>query len=143
MAMSGVWRTWFALWCLSIGGFGVLLAGGAFAATDGPVRLLMTVLQGGGDVDFAPALRFSLAVMGAVTIGWAVTLHVMIRAAIALGSAGRPLWTAVSAGMASWFVIDCTLSVATGFGLNIIPNLLLVTIYVAGLIGSGVLKSSA
>lgn len=100
----------------------------------------MSVLRGGGEFSLSPALRFSFAVMGAVTIGWAVTLHLMIRAAIALGDAGRPLWAASSTGMASWFVIYCTLSVATGYGLNVIPNLSLVTIYVVGLIGSGVLK---
>ena len=140
--MSGFWRNWFAIWCVSIGGFGTLLAGGAFPQTDGPAGLLMTLLQGGGEVSFDPALRFSFAVMGAVTIGWAVTLHLMIRAAIALGDTGRPLWTAATAGMMCWFVIDCALSVATGFGLNVIPNLSLVTIYVVGLLGSGVLKLS-
>ena len=140
--MSGFWRSWFAIWCMSIGGFGVILAAAAFARTDGPAGMLMSVLQGGGAFSFDPALRFSFAVMGAVTIGWAVSMHLMIRTAITLGESGRPLWTAVSAGLASWFVIDSILSVATGFGLNVIPNLLLTTFYVVGLIGSGVLKSS-
>ena len=45
--------------------------------------------------------------------------------------------------MVSWFVIDSTLSVATGFGLNVVPNIALAGMYVVGLLGSGVLKKSA
>lgn len=81
--------------------------------------------------------------MGAVSIGWAVTLFSTIRAAIDLGGHGRPLWNAISAGMISWFAIDSTLSLATGFGLNVVPNLALAGIYVVGVMGSGALKTSA
>ena len=85
-------------------------------------------------------LRFSLAVMGAVSIGWAVTLFFFLRAAIDLGGQGRPLWNAITAGMVSWFVIDSALSVATGFGLNVVPNIALALMYIVGLIASGALK---
>lgn len=141
--MSGFWRGWFAIWCVLIGLFGAVLSGGAFEATSGPVRLVLAGLRGPGEALFDPALRFSLAVMGAVSIGWAVTLFAVIRAAIALGDQGRPLWTAVSAGMVSWFLIDSALSVATGFGLNVVPNLGLAGMYVVGLVGSGPLKRPA
>lgn len=141
--MSGVWRGWFLAWCVSIGVFGAVLSGGAFEATSGPVRLVLDNLHGPGVLSFTPVLRFSLGVMGAVSIGWAVMLHFVVRAAIDQGREGRRLWNAISAGMASWFVIDCTLSVATGFGLNVVPNLVLAGMYVAGLIGSGVLKTRA
>lgn len=139
--MSGFWRGWFAVWCLSIGIFGAVLSGGAFEATSGPVRLLLAGLKGPGEAVFDPVLRFSLAVMGAVSIGWAVTLFATIQAAIALGDQGRPLWRAISMGMATWFVIDSALSVATGFSLNVAPNLVLVAMYVIGLRGSGALRS--
>lgn len=138
--MSGFWRGWFAIWCVSIGLFGAVLSGGAFEATSGPVRLVFDNLHGPGELTFSPVLRFSLGVMGAVSIGWAVMLYFVVRAAIDQGPGGRPLWNAISAGMASWFVIDCTLSIATGFGLNVVPNLALAGMYVAGLIGSGALK---
>ena len=85
-------------------------------------------------------LRFSLAVMGAVSIGWAVTLFFFVRAAIDLGGQGRPLWDAITASMVSWFVIDSALSVATGFGLNVVPNIALALMYIVGLIASGALK---
>jgi hypothetical protein len=141
--MSGFWRGWFNIWCLSIGVFGAVICGGAFEATSGPIRLLLSLLHGGGQAAFDPALRFSLGVMGAISIGWAVTLFLVIRAAIGLEGRGRPLWNAVSAGMASWFVIDSTLSVATGFGLNVASNLLLAGAYVVALLGSGALKTRA
>ena len=73
---------------------------------------------------------------------WAVTLAFIIRAAIAMEDRARPLWNAITAGMISWFVIDCTLSIATGFGLNVLPNLVLAGMYGVGLIGSGALKRS-
>lgn len=43
--------------------------------------------------------------------------------------------------MVSWFLIDSILSVATGFGLNVLPNVLLAGLYVVGLVGSGALKA--
>lgn len=141
--MSVFWRTWFFVWCLSLGAFGLVLAGGGVEATSGPVRFILSMLQGGGQISFDPPLRFSLAVLGAVSVGWAVTLFLMIRAAIDLKEAGRPLWNAITAGMVSWFVIDSTLSVVTGFGLNVVPNVVLAGTYLIGLMGSGALNKSA
>lgn len=138
--MSGFWRGWFVVWCLSIGIFGAVLCGGAFEPTSGPVRLVLASLRGPSDAHFDSTLRFSLGVMGAVSIGWAVTLFFVVREAIALAAGGRALWNAITAGMVSWFVIDSTLSVATGFALNVAPNVALAGMYVVGLLGSGALK---
>ena len=141
--MSGFWRVWFVVWCISIGIFGAVLSGGAFEASSGPVRLVLSKMHGPSEALFDSTLRFSLAVMGAVSIGWAVTLFLIVRTAIDLGGNGRPLWNAISAGMISWFVIDSTLSVATGFGLNVLPNLALAGMYGVGVLGSGALKTPA
>lgn len=140
--MSGFWRGWFQVWCVSIGLFGAVLCGGAFEATSGPIRLLLTTFNSAVDPRFDATLRFSLALMGAVSIGWAVTLAFIVRAAIAMEDRARPLWNAITAGMISWFVIDCTLSIATGFWLNVLPNLVLAGMYGVGLIGSGALERS-
>jgi hypothetical protein len=43
--------------------------------------------------------------------------------------------------MISWFVIDSTLSCATGYGLNVIPNIALTAMYAVGLLRSGALKA--
>jgi hypothetical protein len=141
--MSGFWRAWFMSWCLSIGVFGIVLAGGAFEATSGPVSLLFSWLQGPSEIVWNAPMRFSLGVMGGVSIGWAVMLTLVVRAAIAAGEVGRPLWNAVSAGMAAWFVIDGILSVATGFAMNVAPNTLLAGMYLVGLFGSGALRRAA
>lgn len=109
-------------------------------ATSGAVRLIFSVLHRDGPIAFDPPLRFSLAVLGAVSFGWAVTLSLIIDAAIDMGEAGRPLWNAITGGLVSWFAIDSTLSVVTGFGLNVLPNIMLAGMYVIGLIGSGALK---
>ena len=59
-----------------------------------------------------------------------------------MGEAGRPLWNALTAGMVTWFVIDCGLSIATGFGLNVVPNTVLAGMYFFGLRASGALKQT-
>lgn len=140
--MSRFWQGWFMTWCGLIAVFGLVLTGGAFEATTEPVRLLLAGLRGPTPAQFDPTLRFSLAVMGAVTIGWAVTLALVVRAAIKLGPDGRPLWHAISVGLGTWFLIDSALSIATGFALNVAPNLALAGIYMAGILGSGVLRRS-
>ena len=140
--MSSFWRAWFTLWCISVGIFGLVLAGGALEATSDPVRFLLSTLNSDTVITFDPVLRFSLAVMGSVSIGWAVTLYLMIIAAIDLGARGRPFWNAITAGMVSWFVIDSILSVVTGFGLNVFGNAVLAGMYLIGLGGSGVLKQA-
>jgi hypothetical protein len=142
-AMTSFWRMWFMFWCLSIGIFGVVLAGGALEATSGPAALFLTLLKGPSPLVFDPTLRFCLGVMGGVSIGWAAMLYLVIVAATDLGENGRPFWSAITAGMVSWFVIDSSLSVATGFGLNVVPNIALAGMYVVGLMGSGVLQRSS
>jgi len=140
--MTQFWRSYFIIWVASIGLFGLVLAGGAFEATSAPVRLVLAGLHGPGDLTFTPVLRFSLAVMGGVSLGWAATLYVLVRAASGMGPAGRPLWHAITAGMVTWFVIDSSLSIATGFGLNAVPNSFLAGMYLVGLMASGALKQT-
>ena len=141
--MSNFWRTWLAIFCLSLMIFGVMLSGGAFAATSAPVQFFLTWLGGNPAIIFDPPLRFSLAVLGAVTIGWALTLYAVIVAATDLGPPGRPLWHGIMVAVLVWFVIDCGLSVATGFGRNVIPNLAVLALFLIGVRGSGVMKPTA
>lgn len=141
--MSAFWRAWLIVWCGSVVVFGLVLAGGAFEATSGPVRLIFEGLQGPGELDLDPAMRFSLAVMGGVSIGWAVTMLMVIFAAIQLGDRARPIWVGLTVGLAVWFVIDSSLSVATGFGLNVVPNTVLIATYLIAVLASGRFKKAA
>lgn len=138
--MNTFWRNWLLVWSVGVLIFGVVLAGGAFEATSGPVRLVYQGLQGPGDLVFDPAMRFTLAVMGCVSIGWAVTMFLMFRAAFSLGEHARPIWMGLTLGVVTWFVTDSSLSVATGFGLNVIPNTVLILTYLIAILGSGALK---
>lgn len=138
--MSAFWRAYFGVFCASLVLFGAVLSAGAFAPTSGPVALLVTYLSGGTEASFDPALQFSLGLMGALTIGWAVMIYGVMRVAFTLGTQGRPLWDAITAGLISWYVIDGICSIATGFGLNIIPNTALAAMYLVGVTQSGALK---
>lgn len=141
--MSGFWRTWLNGWCAVVGVFGVVLAGGSAEATSAPVRILLDILNGPEPLAIEGPMRFGLAVLGAVTIGWSLTLYAAIDAAHRLGPMGAPVWRMILASGLVWFVIDSALSVATGFGLNLIPNILFVAGLVAPLAAAGVLRPSA
>jgi hypothetical protein len=138
--MSTFWRNWLIVWCGGVLVFGLVLAGGAFDATSGPVSLIYQSLQGPAPLVLDPAMKFTLAVMGCVSIGWAVTMLMIILAAPSLGDRARPVWLGLTAGVASWFVTDSILSVATGFGLNVAPNTILMTTYLVAVFASGALK---
>lgn len=140
--MSGFWKTWLNVWCLGVGLFGLVLAGGAFAATSGPVERLLDIL-GGRPPEVTPTLRFALAVMGAVSMGWALTFYAAFSAAAALGPQGRPAWRAVTVAVVGWYVIDSALSFATGFALNAAPNTLLLAGFLLPVWRSGVLARGA
>ena len=53
----------------------------------------------------------------------------------------RSVWGLITVSAVVWFVIDSILSAATGFGLNIVPNLLLLVGFLIPVIRNGVLKN--
>lgn len=138
--MPGFWRLWLVVWCLGIVLFGLVLAGGAFEATSAPVRWVLENLQGPGEVTFDPTLRFSMAVMGCVSLGWAASMLALMLVAFRMGDRAGPLWSAVTLGVLVWFITDSSLSVATGFGLNVIPNVALLATYLVGVLAGGAFR---
>lgn len=72
--MTGLWKKWMIVWCLSVGGFGALITLGAIEATSAPRLQLLAFLGGDKELVMTPHLRFSLAVMGPVTLGWSLAL---------------------------------------------------------------------
>jgi hypothetical protein len=141
--MSGFWRAWLVVWCLGVMVFGLVLAGGAFEATTAPVRFVLESLQGPGPTAFDPTLRLSLAVMGCVSIGWATAMLAVMLVAFRMGDQARPLWSAVTLGVLVWFVTDSALSVATGFGLNVVPNVALLVTYLVGIFAGDAFRKPA
>jgi hypothetical protein len=141
--MHGIWKTSMTLWCWSVILFGVILMSGSFAATDGLVRGLYELLGGlaPGSFDLeATGLRFSVALMGAVTLGWGATILLLLPA---IHAAGASAWRGLTLALVIWYVVDGTLSVATGFVLNIVPNTVLAITYLVPLLVSGALKTPA
>jgi hypothetical protein len=108
----------------------VLLVGGAgvfFVVARVPTTALFEwIIFGSADSpiptgDAARYVTFVYGVLGAVMIGWACTLWPLVRGPLRR----RERWasTAVALSVGVWFVVDSTLSVASGFGENALLNL--------------------
>lgn len=138
--MMGFWRNWTTAWCWTVIASGLVLAGGAFEPTSGLARLAFHLLHGPAPLDLDPQMRFSLGVLGAVTAGWGVTLLAAIAGAHRLADQARPVWLTIAAGTTVWFAIDTPISIATGYGLNAIPNLAFWGGLMLPLLRSGVLR---
>lgn len=127
-------------WCGGVILFGAVLAGGGLPATDGAVHFLYNLLGGlaPGALNLdAPGMRFSVALMGAVTLGWGLTILLLLPV---IHAAGAQAWRGLTLALAVWYVIDGALSVATGFALNIVPNTALAVTYLVPVLASGALR---
>lgn len=128
--MNGKWQAQMQLWCGAVMIFGLVLIGGAFEATSAGVNALFAILDGPGPMTWDPVLCFSLALMGAVTLGWGATVLAVVR-----GTAGMPaaqalaLWRGITTALLLWYVVDSALSVATGFWRNALSNTVLIGWY--------------
>ena len=138
--MTGLWKTWMRMWYAATLLFGAVLALAAIPGLDAPGRWLMATVSGdpamAGLLD-EPAMRFAVGLMGALTIGWVLTLMAAVQGAEAVGPA---LWRRILVAMLAWYVIDSTISVMTGFGLNAVSNTLLTIGFLIPVFGSGVLR---
>jgi len=136
--MTGVWRNWIIVWCWAVVAFGLLLAAGAIPGVDAPARALFVLFSGdpaSADVYDHPAVRFGIGLQGALTIGWGLTMLVLVQTP----SIGAGQWRALSLALLAWYVIDSAISVATGFWLNAISNTGLFVAYLIPVLASGVL----
>lgn len=137
--MSGFWRGWLNVWAAGVVVFGLVLAGGGLDVTDGAVDMLYGLMGPPGAFEWTPHLRFATALMGAVSIGWGLTFFAVFGAAHRLGDQAGPVWRMLTVAAVVWFVIDSTLSVATGFWLNAVSNTGLMIGYLVPIIATGVL----
>lgn len=137
--MSGFWRNWMNGWCWGVALFGLVLAGAGLEATSGPTRLIFGLLNGPESLELNAQMRFSVALMGAVTLGWALTLRAALGAAHQLGEHAGPTWRGITASLLVWYVVDSALSVATGFGLNAVSNSVILAAFLLPILRAGVL----
>lgn len=128
--MNGKWQAQMQLWCGAVMIFGLVLIGGAFAATSAGVDALFAILDGPGPLNYEPVLRFSLALMGAVTLGWGATVLAVVRGTGEMpGAQSLALWRGITVALLIWYVVDSALSVATGFWRNALSNTVLIGWY--------------
>jgi hypothetical protein len=128
--MNGKWQAQMQLWCGAVMIFGLVLMGGAFEATSAGVSALFAILDGPGPMTWDPVLRFSLALMGAVTLGWGATVLAVVRGTGDMaGAQALGLWRGITIALLLWYVVDSALSVATGFWRNVLPNTVLIGWY--------------
>jgi hypothetical protein len=137
--MTGFWKTWMIVWCWMVFGFGVVLALAAFPGPDIAAALFYDLVEWplDGAVTFEPRARFTVAILGAVTIGWALTIFGMIKAA---ETVGPPVWRALTTALVVWYVIDSALSILTGVPVNAVSNTVLLVTYLVPVLASGVLQ---
>lgn len=137
--MSSFTRQWLDAMCGVVILFGLIMAGGALPATEAPARLLFE-WQNQGPLPIDRAARVSLGVLGGVMCGWGVTLYAALQAAHMIGQPATRIWRLIAASMIFWFVVDSTLSIATGFALNAAMNIGFLLAFLVPLAVSGVLR---
>jgi hypothetical protein len=141
--MSTFWRNWVNLWCLGAGLFGLVLYGAGWAATTLPTALFLDLIGKPWPADPGTHLRFAFGLMGAITIGWVITLYTLFRAAWSLEeAAAKPLYRGAALAVGVWYVIDSYVSVATGFPLNAVSNTVLTCAMLLPLIATGKLSAA-
>jgi hypothetical protein len=142
--MTKFWQNWLMAWAAGVTIFGLVLAGGAFAATDGATAALFALFGMPLPDDIDAHHRFAIGLMGAVTMGWGVTYFATFKALFALPTAqAAPIWRWVLLGSLVWYVVDSWISVATGFWMNAVSNTLLMILLLIGLVQGGALSQKA
>ena len=122
--MNDFWKTWLDIWCLGVMVFGCVLAGAGFVGFEGGVRHFLSLLNPTNPPVFNDIERFAFGLMGAITIGWVLTLFYFFRAAHA-SNMGNKMYRQAFVVIIIWNLIDGYISYLTGFKFNIISNLLL------------------
>lgn len=109
--------------CAATVGFGLMIALGAHARTDGPLRWFADLLFWplGDTVTVTDEAQLLAAILGGVMVSWAV-LFWMLTDALASDQPAL-LRRLIMSTMAVWFVIDSAASIASGGWLNVIGNL--------------------
>ncbi len=75
------------------------------------MTLLLEVLGAETPIAYDPLHRFSIALMGAVSLGWGATLLAVARITPELSAPqAQKLWRMVTWSVLLWFVVDSALS---------------------------------
>ena len=138
--MSGIWKTWLDGWCWLVLGVGVMFAASAVRGLDGPTILFYDAVSWpiDGQSTWDENVRFSASIIGALTIGWALTLMPLVK--LAHQSHGSAIWRSLSFAVVAWYAIDSTVSVLAGVPGNAVSNTGFLILFLIPILRSGVLK---
>jgi hypothetical protein len=139
--MAKIWQNWLSVWAVGVFIFGLVLAGGGFEATDGLTEALFALFGNPIPGDAGAHFRFSVGLMGAVTMGWGLTFWVAFKALNLLDPAqAAPLWRKLTLFALIWYLVDSYISITTGFWMNAVSNTIFMALYLVPLLKSGALR---
>lgn len=142
--MTDFWKNWLKIWSVAVTLFGIILALASFAPTDGLARAVFALFQNPLPSDMDSLHRFSIGLMGAVTMGWGMTLFVTFQAAHLLDAAHAPrIWRAITLVALIWYAVDSFISVMTGYWLNAVSNTVILALYLFAMWQSGAMRDPA
>jgi hypothetical protein len=121
--ISAIWWGWLVAMCIITALFGLsflLLPETMLASTSDTYLGSPDAHEAFGEAGVA-YLRFVLGVSGAASVAWMGALLIAVLVPFRRGE--RWAWTLIAVSIATWFVIDSTHSVATGFSQNAMYNL--------------------
>ena len=134
--MTEFWRKWLSVAAAFTGlaglGFAVLTATGAIGIHNTIFDLVF--LPGEMDAPAGDAGSFAMGVTGAVLVGWAAMMIVLLTSR---GTSSLPdTWRALAIGLVVWFVVDGIVSIAAGALGNLVLNLGFVALFAPPLLAT-------
>lgn len=134
--MTEFWRKWLIVAAAITGlaglGFAVLTATGAIGIHNTIFDLVF--LPGEMDAPAGDAGSFAMGVTGAVLVGWAAMMIVLLTSR---GTSSLPdTWRALAIGLVVWFVVDGIVSIAAGALGNLVLNLGFVALFAPPLLAT-------
>ena len=121
--MTEFWRKWLIATSSVTALAGLTLAGlAAMGATEIHDTLFeIAYLPGELDTPGGEVASFAIGIAGAVMVGWAATMLILLTSS---GANGLPSnWRALTVGLVAWFVVDGIVSIASGAGGNLVLNI--------------------
>jgi len=130
------WRKWLiiaaGITALAGLGFATLAAIGATGTLDAMFDLVY--LPGELEAPAGEVASFAMGVAGAVMVGWAATMLILLRSQ---STSALPLtWRALTVGLLAWFVVDGIVSIASGATGNLALNVVFLALFAPPLIAT-------
>lgn len=142
--MTGIWKVWMDVWGWAMMASALVFLLAASTATEAPVLFFYDLIYWplDGASQFTETTRPTSAILGAVFLGWMLTVRLLVNvahAATAPVSAG--LWRGLTSVIVVWYVLDSSASILTGIPVNAVSNTCILLGYLVPVLASGVLSA--